>query len=133
MKAEQEIEIFLTEWKQSGQSSSLWFERFFSMLKDDAEVELSFVSRPGVSFSMRPKKRGQERALFAIIDVIDDDPTDRWLSVCFYEDMISDPEESGQVVPGGLGGENGYCFDIFDEDMLAYVLARVSEARSRAI
>ena len=43
-------------------------------------------------------------ALFAIIDVIDDDPQARWLSVCFYGDMITDPEGRGEVIPGGLAG-----------------------------
>ena len=57
-------------------------------------VSLTFVGRPGVSYSIRPVHRNQQnRDKFAIVDVIDDDPNERWLSVCFYEDMITDPNQ----------------------------------------
>ncbi len=94
-------------------------------------VDLQFVARPGVSYSIRPKQRSQkDRDLFAMIDVIDDDPTERWLSVCFYGDMISDPEQRGEVIPGGLAGSDGYCFDMFEDDkeQAHYLVDRLMEA-----
>jgi hypothetical protein len=98
-------------------------------------VTVNFVSRPGVSYSIRPKHRNQkERELFAIVDVIDDDPQDRWLSVCFYGDMISDPEERGELIPGGLAGSDGYCFDMYEDDetLTLYLIDRIREAGTAA-
>ena len=90
-------------------------------------VTCDFVARPGVSYSLRPRhKNQQDRPLFAMIDVIDDQP--RWLSVCFYEDMISDPEGLGDLVPGGLAGSDGYCFDLTDTNRLDSIRARLLEA-----
>ena len=67
-----------------------------------------------------------------MVDVIEDDP--RWLSVCFYGDMISDPEEKGDFVPGGLLGQDARCFDInqYSEEELRYIKARMDEACTAA-
>ncbi|MBW1635453.1 MAG: hypothetical protein JRC87_03685 [Deltaproteobacteria bacterium] len=108
-----------------------WLQLFFDTVRKMEDVDLQFVARPGVSYSIRPKRKSQkERDLFAMIDLIDDDPAERWLSVCFYGDMISDPEERGEVIPGGLAGDDGYCFDMFaDEEGLAeYLVERLTEA-----
>ena len=130
--SEAEIGSFLHDW-QYGEEQPMkkWFQLFFNTAKAMKDVELQFISRPGVSYSMRPKHRNQkDRDLFAIIDVIDDDPADRWLSVCFYGDMISDPEERGELIPGGLAGSDGYCFDMFEDDegLAHYLVDRLVEA-----
>ncbi len=129
---ESEIEAFLGEWGGAGeQPMKNWFQVLFDTVKTMEDVELTFVARPGVSFSIRPKHiRQTDRELFAIIDVIDDDPAERWLSVCFYGDMITDPEGRGEVIPGGLSGSDGYCFDMFedDEQFAAYLVDRLKEA-----
>ena len=134
-EATAEIESFIESWTGDDQPMREWFKRFYLELKSLADVELQFAARAGVSYSMRPKHAKQQRRdLFAIIDVIDDDPAERWLSVCFYEDMITDPEERGELIPGGLAGSDGYCFDMFDSDegLAQYLLARVSEAAASA-
>ncbi len=129
---ESEIELFLGEWgDESDLPMKKWFQLLFDTVKTMEDVELQFVARPGVSFSIRPKHIKQtDRELFAIIDVIDDDPAERWLSVCFYGDMITDPEERGEVIPGGLSGSDGYCFDMFedDEQLASYLVDRLKEA-----
>ena len=130
--AEAEIISFLQKWG-NGQEEPMqkWLQLFFDTVRNMGNVDLQFVARPGVSYSIRPKQRGQkERDLFAMIDVIDDDPTERWLSVCFYGDMISDPEKRGEVIPGGLAGSDGYCFDMFEEDkeLAHYLVDRLMEA-----
>jgi hypothetical protein len=68
------------------------------------------------------------------MDVIDDDPDSRWLSVCFYPDMITDPEERGNIIPLGLLGEDGYCFDYdeWNEEFLRYLETRLDEAHENA-
>ena len=66
--------------------------------------------------------------------IIDDDPSERWLSVCFYGEMITDPDEAGDLIPEGLLGEDGYCFDLYeyDPDEVAYLKQRLSQARENA-
>lgn len=134
-EAATEIESFIESWVGDDQPMRDWFQRIYQELKILPDVELKFIGRKGVSYSMRPKYVNQkERDLFAIVDVIDDDPDDRWLSVCFYEDMITDPEERGEVIPEGLSGSDGYCFDMYDNDevLAQYILARISEAAASA-
>lgn len=129
------IETFLETWRGDDQPMRGWFELFYKQLNAMDGVTCSFVARPGVSYSLRPKHVNQtERELFAIVDVIDDDPADRWLSVCFYGDMISDPEERGELIPGGLAGSDGYCFDVIenDESQADYLTERLREAASSA-
>jgi hypothetical protein len=126
-----EIESFIAEWAGDTEPMRQWFERFYIQLKGLSDVELQFVARPGVSYSMRPKHAKQkDRDLFAIVDVIDDDPAARWLSVCFYGDMITDPDEKGELIPEGLAGSDGYCFDMFDDDekLAHYLMERIAEA-----
>jgi ribosomal protein S16 len=67
-----------------------------------------------------------------MVDVIDDAPGERWLSVCFYGETIQDPDELGDLIPDGLLGEDGYCFDISEADdrLVSYVGQRVEEAYS---
>ena len=91
--------------------------------------------RPGVSYSLRATHALQKkRALFLIMDIINDDPENRWLSVCFYPDMITDPEHKGNLIPLGLLGEDGYCFDLekWDEAYLNYLEVRQDEAYNSA-
>lgn len=135
INATQQIETFLSEWAGEEQPMRTWFRLFFDELQKLDGVSLQFTARPGISYSMRPKHAGQkQRDLFAIVDVIDDEPTERWLSVCFYGDMITDPQERGEVIPGGLAGADGYCFDMYenDESLALYLVDRLKEACSAA-
>lgn len=130
-----EVEGFLTSWNEKSLPMKDCFQKIYAEVLLLTDVSVNFLSRPGVSYSLRPKHKDQkDRELFAIIDVIDDDPDDRWLSVCFYGDMITDPEEKGEVIPGGLAGSDGYCFDMYDNDaqLMDYVISRVKEAGESA-
>ena len=129
-----EIDDFIAKWTDGGTFLE-FFSKVYILLKQMPETSLEFVGRPGVSYSLRPKHASQKkRNLFAMIDVIDDDPTDRWLSVCFYEDMITDPDHYGECIPGGLAGSDGYCFDLNtpDPDRFEYIVTRLREAWSSA-
>ena len=135
MTAAQEIESFLEGWQGDTQPMRDWFRLIYQELSSIEGVSLTFVARPGVSYSIRPVHKSQtKRDKFAIIDVIDDDPSERWLSVCFYEDMITDPNQRGELIPGGLSGSDGYCFDMYDndEELGRYLLERLKEAGATA-
>lgn len=95
--------------------------------------QASFLARPGISHSLRftlsPAPAGRQRPVFFLTDVVEFDG-ELLLSVCFYADEISDPEELGNEIPEALFKETGYCFDVedFDPDLLAYLKDRITEA-----
>lgn len=128
------LQTLLETWEESPANIRKGFLQLKEHLASKAEARLAFKARPGVSYSLRAACPGHDRELFVMVDVIDDDPANRWLSVCFYGDMISDPEERGDLIPGGLLGEDGYCFDMDEEEesLTAYLLARIDEAHRSA-
>lgn len=130
-----EIEAFIGKWPGEYQPVRDGFRLFYRELSTMAGVTLSFSARPGVSYSLRFHHSNLiGRKFFAIIDVIDDEPESRWLSVCFYENMITDPEERGELIPGGLAGGDGYCFDLTNDDseLVGYIVVRLLEAQAAA-
>ncbi|MFV0437046.1 MAG: hypothetical protein ACK5PS_06615 [Desulfopila sp.] len=129
------VEEFVEQWQPEDQGMKNCFLELYRSVAGCERTTLQFVARPGVSYSLRPRHdRQTDRELFAIIDVIDDNPDERWLSVCFYGDMITDPEERGEVIPGGLAGSDGYCFDLYAADggFVAYLEKRLQEAWTSA-
>ena len=52
--------------------------------------------------------------------------------MCFYDDMVEDPDEKGDFVPDGLLGEDDLCFDLYehDEALILYVGQRIDEAHA---
>lgn len=133
--AEQEYNALLDQWEDNENKTKLGFVAFCDHLKGLTETQLSFKGRPGVSYSVRATHPNQkERELYVLVDVIDDDPSDRWLSVCFYDDMITDPDEIGDWVPGGLMGSDARCFNLEEDDaeLRDYIMARLSEAFNAA-
>ena len=102
---------FIDSWTQDDNGTKNCFLKFKQYLEDMEGVSLNLVARPGVSYSLRAVHANQKRRqLFAMVDVIDDDPADRWLSVCFYGEMINDPEEQGDDVPEGLAWRGRHLF-----------------------
>lgn len=128
-----ELHDFISGWSESSERNKEAFVRLKSHLEAQAGVVLEFVPRPGVTYSLRASHPNQSRrSLFVMVDVIEDDP--RWLSVCFYGEMITDPDEQGDFVPEGLLGEDAMCFDIdqYDDALLKYVEDRLDEALRNA-
>jgi len=129
------LEEFITTWKDTPSKTKLAFTQIYEHLKTLEDITLEFKARPKVSFSLRPRHNSQKnRSLFAMVDVIDDDPEERWLSVCFYKEMITDPDQTGELIPEGLLGEDGYCFDLYeyDKDEIKYLKQRLSQAWENA-
>ncbi len=130
----QELESFIQSWPDSPEQNKKAFVRLKDHLVSKPGIKLKFLPRPKVTYSLRATHENLgNRPLFAMVDVIEDQP--RWLSVCFYAEMIKDPEERGDFVPGGLLGEDAICFDLdeFDEDSICYIEARLDEAYQSAV
>jgi hypothetical protein len=125
----EEVETFIDQWPESANGCQAVFSRLYDFLKRLSGTRIEFHARPGITYSLRgiPEDNGNF-PLFVMIDVIDDHP--RWLSVCFYERLVNDDECRGDIVPGGLLGEDGLCFDIEseDEEMVHYLQQLIAEA-----
>ncbi len=129
-----EFDALLTRWTADANHIKPMLEVLYAHLKSLGAI-LDCKARPGVSYSLRAKHPAQkDRELFVLVDVIDDDPEARWLSICFYADLTSDPEERGDVVPGGLMGADARCFDQDEADDTAqtYLVDRLTEAFENA-
>jgi hypothetical protein len=137
-KDSKDLAGFLDSWIKDDSGVKEAFVNLRNSFSEKKGVTAQFIYRPGVSGSLRISagEAGEdERPLLALVDIIDDDPRNRWLSVCFYGDMITDPGEEGNLVPGGILGEDGYCFDIteYNEPMMFYLDRRIDEAYSKAL
>ena len=125
------IDNFIDNWQEDALGLKPAFVSYFNDLREMTDADIEFNERPGISYSLRGMhKNGNDRPLFVMIDVIDDDPKERWLSVCFYGDTITDPDEEGDLIPEGLLGDDGYCFDLLEADqaLVTYVRNRIQEA-----
>lgn len=123
-------ELFIKGWETDPNEVKTVFQHFKTVLESFDGVELSFKARPNVSYSLRGACPKHERDLFVMVDVVDDDPAERWLSVCFFDDQITDADELGDWVPEGLAGADARCFDVStsDESLVSYTEARIREA-----
>ena len=125
------LEQFITDWTEDPNGVKDVFLAIRETIESLDDVSVEFVARPGITYSLRGTKTSQDkRPVFVLADVIDDDPSARWLSVCFYGDTITDPDELGDLIPGGLLGHDGHCFDVEDSEAGEYVQARIREAHS---
>jgi hypothetical protein len=73
----------LQSWEDAPSHTRKAFIHLKGHLCSKTGLSLDFVARPGVTFSLRAKDDRQPQPLFTMIDIIDDDPANRWLSVCF--------------------------------------------------
>ena len=131
---QEKLDTFLAGWEDNALQVKKSFVLLKNYLADKADLAFIFKARPGVSYSLRAKHTLQtKRELFVIMDVIEE-PDNRWLSICFYPDMITDPDDKGVLIPLGLLGEDGYCFDYeeWDEEYLQYLKTRLDEAHADA-
>jgi hypothetical protein len=128
-----ELEKFINGWQVDGLATRGAFIDLKEFLVKIDKSLISFHARPGITCSLRAHiavGHGEEGPLCAMVDVIDDDPAQRWLSVCFFANRISDPDASGDFVPGGLLGQDAVCFDYDagDAELLEYIKKRIAES-----
>ena len=128
------IEALLKSWTQD----TCGAKDAFISLKDTPEgiegAVLSFHPRAGISYSLRAAlfdKKDKPLRLFSFVDIVED-ASGKWLSVCFYEEMITDSMDLGEKIPQGLLGEDGYCFHVteYDERLIVYLKEKILEAFS---
>lgn len=126
---------FLDQWTEDPNGVKPVFMQYKDLLASCEGVGMSFNARPGITYSLRGAVEGSGRDLFVMVDVVDDDPADRWMSVCFYDDQVSDPDELGDWAPEGLAGHDARCFiidDAEDEAMVHFTAERIREAFAAA-
>ncbi len=128
-EAIQQLKSFIENWTETQEQNKKAFVRLKDYIASKPGVNLDFMPREGLTYSLRATHEDQKnKPLFVMVDVIEDTP--RWLSVCFYNEMITDPEENGDFVLDGLLGEDALCFDLeeYNEEGIRYVVARIDEA-----
>ncbi len=128
-ETDSELVAFIEKWEETPEKNKEVFLHFRDYLSKKEDVALEFLPRPGLTYSLRAIHANQtKKDLFVMVDVIEDEP--RWLSVCFYGEMITDPEEQGDFVPEGLLGEDAVCFDVEERgaDLIRYIESRLDEA-----
>lgn len=124
-----ELELFVKVWADSPEQNKKAFVRLKDHIASKPGVNIEFLARTGITYSLRAVHVNQKnKSLFALVDVIEDQP--RWLSICFYSGMISDPDKKGVFIPEGILGDDAVCFDLeeYNEDEIQYIEARFDEA-----
>ena len=113
-----ELDDFMKNWVEDTLGVRPIFEQLRKHLVGQADLALEFNARPGISYSLRARHKNQKQyPLFVLIDIIDDEPEERWLSVCFFaESLAEEQRQKGDIVPGGLMGQNACCFDVAEGD-----------------
>ncbi len=132
------LEQFLDQWPADQAELKSMLIAFCDGVRGLAGVSESFLPRPGVSYSLRwdleERPAGRERPLFVMADVVPLGEDEMMLSICFFGDEINDPGELGNLIPGGMYGGDGYCFDLESDDpgMVGYCSQRAAEAHAAA-
>lgn len=126
------------EWPGSQPELKTAFLELVKEMEDGDGTELELISRPGITYSVRANVPSPERdrPLYVMADVIVSDSEPWFLSVCFFADEITDPDELGDEVPGGLFDQDACCFDLDDgedKEMADYLKERISEAHENAL
>ncbi|MDR2892372.1 MAG: hypothetical protein LBV80_04725 [Deltaproteobacteria bacterium] len=130
-----EIDDFLKSWDEDSLEVKAVFSELYDFLRGALEkkqnLSLDWKARPNVSYSLRllAGKATAEgatatgQACIAMLDIIDDDPEDRWLSLYLDAELAKDPDGRGDLAPRALDGRDALCFDIDenDEDIVAYL------------
>lgn len=124
------MNAFLREWRTDRNMVKTACKELFAHMSGLPGLRLAYLYRPGISLSLRALPEDNPEKIVALLDIIDDDPEERWISLCFDASRVHDTEGMGDMVPQGLQGADAVCFD-YDADnpvLLAYLKVRLSEA-----
>jgi hypothetical protein len=104
-----EIDEFLNTWVADTKVKAL-FCLLYQNFKNN-KLQLTWQARPGACYSLYAAMPGATTD-FAKLDIVDDDPEERWLSLCITKDMADDPENFGECIPKLFNNQDALCFDI---------------------
>jgi hypothetical protein len=124
-----ELQLFTENWEETPDQIKKVFIHLKDFIVSKADVTLDFVSRQGITYSLRASHKDKnEKPFFILVDVIEDQP--RWLSVCFYSHMITDADKKGVFIPHGILGDDAICFDVekYNEALIKYLEVLIDEA-----
>lgn len=130
-----ELDDFLSNWGEDSQEVKDLFLALYDTAKNIPNVHMEYNGRPGISHSLRVGLAGDpSRPFFAMVDIIDDDPEERWISMCMYADVAVDPDEKGDLIPKGLNDQDAVCFDVdeSDETTAAYLAKVLKDAAEKS-
>ncbi|MDL2272058.1 hypothetical protein LJC23_03390 [Desulfovibrio sp. OttesenSCG-928-I05] len=121
---------FFDAWNVDGNGVKPACEALFAHMASLPGLKLAFLYRQGISLSIRALPVENQEKIVALLDIIDDAPEERWVSLCFDASRVTDPEERGDLVPQGLQGVDACCFDYDADDsaLLTYLIERLTEA-----
>ncbi len=130
----EDLQKFLNEWTVDPNNVKPLLMSLLEHTERLPEIRVRYKNRPGISHSVRLVNSSLPGGgFFALIDVVNDDPENRWLSVCFYADMVNDYAKKGDYIPGALGGADSICYSVEDpagfED---YLKEKINEAFVRS-
>lgn len=115
-----EIDAFLQNWGEDSQEVRELFHRLYSLLRDCPLLTLRWKAEPGVVYSLRGAlKEARTDDLsgdIVRIDVVDDDPEERWLSIRLTAALGDAPGETWETLPGALSGRAAFCLDVDECD-----------------
>lgn len=137
MTEDTSLQEILAAWPASEEGLKPLFGALVESMNARPGLRLEIVSREHVSHSVRAMlenpSAGRGQPLLALLDVVTPKAGAWMISLCFFAQDITDPDELGDEVPGGLYGEDGYCFDLDTESgELGYLAARLDEAYAAA-
>jgi hypothetical protein len=95
----------------------------------DSNLPMKWLARPGSCYSLCVSEQNSTSA-FARLDVVDDDPEERWLSLCIKKALADDPANYGEVVPKILDEQDALCFaiDESNENIKVYLQTLLKKA-----
>jgi len=133
------VQEVLAGWPADQEGLARAFEELTRSAAQMTETVVEVITRLGVSHSFRatlidPSGK-RVRPVYFLVDVVVSSSDPWFLSVWYYEDEITDPEELGNPIPQGLFQETSYCFDVgaYDPELLGYLRDRLAEAHARAL
>ena len=128
MQMDEAVTAFLDSWTEDPAGNRVGFVQLRRALAAQPGVQLEWVARPGVTYSLRGTDPARSRPLRGLGVGTEHGP--RGLVGCFYPDLVQDPARAGAFVPGGLLGDDALCFDLetCTPELLAYVGERIVEA-----
>lgn len=115
-----EIDCFLRDWGLDSLEVKRLFSQLYKLLQGCPALTLHWDARPEVVYSLRAAlKEAKSPGIsgdVALIDIIDDDPEERWLSIRLNAELIGCCHKEWEILPGGLSGHDALCIDVDENE-----------------